>query len=168
MRYHVKERSLSLKDDFVVRDENGKVVYKINGKLIRIWDSFSLRDDETGEEVLHVKQKVFANTRQYEIYSGNNTELATLRRKEEPGPHGERFEITTRDGMTLQIIGDFHEWDFKIIDHYGRLLGNISREWSFPLMGDHYTVDVAPGVDGPFIVVLTALLDEIREDFGKE
>jgi uncharacterized protein YxjI len=167
MRYHVKERALSLKDDFVVRDDTEKVIYKVYGKLFRVIDSFSIRDSETDQEILSVKQKLFAHARQYEIY-GNGAELATLTRETEPGPNKERFEITTRDGMVIRIVGDFHEWDFNIVDHYGRLLGHISREWSFPLTGDHYTVDTAPGVDGPFIIALTVLLDEIREDFGKD
>ena len=80
--------------------------------------------------------------------------------------YGARFEVTTSDGMVLQIQGQFHEWDFTIIDHYGRLLGHITKEFAF--LGDHYTVDVAPGVDGPFIIALAVILDEIREDGGKD
>ncbi|MBO0780000.1 MAG: LURP-one-related family protein, partial [Ktedonobacteraceae bacterium] len=143
MRYHIKERVLSLGDDFVVRDDSGNVVYEVDGKLFHIADSFSIRDRNSGEEVAHVKQKLFAYTREYTI-SKDGQELATIRKRQEETMHGDLFEVASRDGMVFHIQGDFKEWDFNIVDHYGRLLGHISKE--FAILGDHYTVDTSPNV----------------------
>jgi uncharacterized protein YxjI len=167
MRYHVKERSFSLNDSFNIHDETGKPVYTVSNKLIRIWDSFTIRDAQTGEEVLTFKQKIFSHYRQYQIY-GNGGELATLERKDTPDPSNERYEIATHNGQVLRLKGNFQEWDFELLDHYNRLLAHISREWSFPLTGDRYTVDTAPGSDPQLVLAITVLLDEIREDFGKD
>jgi uncharacterized protein YxjI len=165
MRYHVKEKAISLStDDFVIRDDSGNVLYDVRGDIFRIGDSFSIRDKETGNEVVEIKQRIFAYTKQYHIYSGGE-ELATVRKK--PGPHErDLLDVSTRDSVVLYVRGDFKEWDFTVVDHYGRLLGHISREFAF--FGDSYTVDVPPGVDGPFILALAIILDEIREDGGKD
>lgn len=164
MRYHVKERALTLKDDFVVRDEHNNVAYEVKGHLFRIKDHFHIVDATNGEEVIEIRQRLLDYTTRYDLFS-QGAELGSVHRKEE-ATYGARFEVTTSDGMVLQIQGQFHEWDFTIIDHYGRLLGHITKEFAF--LSDHYTVDVAPGVDGPFIIALAVILDEIREDGGKD
>src|SRR5947199_8870655 len=112
MRYHLKERILNIKDDFVVRDDSGKDLYDIRGKLMRIADSWRMFDAQTGEEVLFVKQRLFTNTREYNLIQ-NNSELATVRlqaRGSETRFEGP-VEINTRDGMVIEVRGDFKEWD---------------------------------------------------------
>ena len=163
MRYHLKERILSIKDDFVVRDDSGKELYDIKGDFLRIGDTWNLIDSQTREEVLFVKQRLFTHTREYNLIQ-NGTELATVRMQSKgsetrfEGP----VEVNTRDGMVIEIRGDFKEWDFDIVDAYGRLLGHISKE--FAIMRDYYTVDTAPQVDGPFMIAIAIILDELKED----
>ncbi|GHO43234.1 LURP-one-related/scramblase family protein [Ktedonospora formicarum] len=165
MRYHVKERVLTLKDDFVVRDEKNNVAYVIKGQLFHIGDQFRIIDATNDEEVITIKQRVFDYTTHYDI-SSNGAEIASLHRKKEEATYGARYEVSTSDGMVLQVQGQFKDWDFNIIDHYGRLLGHITKE--FAIFSDHYTVDVAPGVDGPFLIALAVILDEMREDGAKD
>lgn len=163
MRYHVKERILTLKDDFVVRDDSGNDLYHVNGRLLRIKDKWSIIDVSNGQEVLFVEQRLFAYTREYDLIQ-NGAQLATVR-MQKPGHEMRRegiFEVSTRDGIEFQIRGDFKEWDFDIVDQYGRRLGHINKE--FAIMHDYYVVDVAPGVDGPFMIALAVILDEAKED----
>lgn len=164
MRYHIKERAFLQADDFDIFDENQQEVYEVKGKIFEVADTFSMCDKKTGQEILQIKQRIFAQTKQFEIFS-NNTELATLRQKPATDTPDDHFEITTRDGMILQIEGNYQMGNFKITDHHTRLLGTIYREWAF--LGDSYTIDIAPGVDAPFVLALVIILDEIRENIGK-
>ncbi|GCE45860.1 uncharacterized protein YxjI [Thermosporothrix hazakensis] len=164
MRYHVKEWIFPLGDNFTVRGDNGEVLYEVKARLISIGDHFTMYDKQTGEEVMRVKQRVLADTRQYELFKGD-AEVATIHRKHE-ATHGARFEIVTRDSVVLQVRGNFKEWDFEIVDQYGRVLGHVSRE--FAIFGDSYTVDTAPEIDGPFIVAIAIILDEMKEDRIKD
>ena len=159
MRYRLKERAISLStDDFVIRDENNNVVFEVSGDLFHIGDTFSIRDRNTGEEVVHIKQRIFSHTAQYDIFM-NGAEIASLHKRDEPHPH---VEVANSDGTVLYAQGSFEEWDLNIIDHYGRLFAHISKEFS--IIGDSYTVDIAPGVNELLILSVAIVLDELRED----
>jgi uncharacterized protein YxjI len=163
MRYHLKERILNIKDDFVVRDDAGNDIFDIKGDLLHIGDTWKILDAQTRQEILFVKQRLFTQTREYDLIR-DNTQLATVR-MQRPG-HQTRFEgiveVSTRDGAVIELRGDFQEWEFDVMDHYGHLLGHISKE--FAIMRDYYTVDTAPNVDGPFVIALAVILDELKED----
>ncbi|GER88611.1 hypothetical protein KDW_27730 [Dictyobacter vulcani] len=165
MRYHLKERALNLTDDFIIRDETGTVVYDVKGDFLKVGDTFAIYDHATGDEVLYLKKKILSDTTHYDIIQ-KGVEVASLRRRAQTLQAGITFEVSSKDGMVFYIQGNFNEWDFNIVDHYDRLLGHITRE--FAMFGDSYTVDVVPNVDGPFILAIAIILDEIREDGGKD
>lgn len=161
MRYHLKERFLTLKDDFLVRNDKGDIAFDIKGSLLRIGDHFHIYDRSTGEEIYSIKEKVFTYQKQYMFYQ-RGSEVATIRRKNEPNFPNNFFEINCASGVELQLRGDFKEWDFEIVDQYARLYGHISREFAF--LSDHYTVDVPDGIDAPLVIAVAVVLDEMRED----
>ncbi len=164
MRFFVRERALRIKDDFLVLDDHKEEVFEVKAKFFHIADHFKIYDKKTGDMLLEIKQKILAYTRQYEIIQ-NGISVATVRKVPEEVSPGDNFEINSSNGMVFHIQGDFKEWDFNVVDHYGRLLGHITRE--FAIFSDHYTVDVAQGVDALFIIALSVILDEVREDEGR-
>lgn len=161
MRFYVKEGILLAGDNFVVRDDAKQEVYRVESNFFQLVDEFIIRDSQTGEEVANIKRRLFEKTREYVITQAGR-EVATVRKLQEPGLYNSQFEIASRDGMVFNIKGSFDEWDFEIIDHYGRLLGHISR--AFAILGDHYTVDTAPNVDPTFVIAISIVLDEVKED----
>jgi uncharacterized protein YxjI len=161
MRYHLKERFLTISDDFVVRNDRNEIVFDVKGSILRIGDYLHIYDRSTGEEVLSIKEKVFTYEKQY-MYYQNGAEIATIRKKKEPDFANNFFEINSASGAVLQLRGNFKEWDFEIVDQFGHVYGHISREFAFT--GDLYTVDVPEGIDVPFVIATAVVLDEMRED----
>ena len=53
-RLLMREKLLSVGDDSWVQDESGNNVYKVNGKKLRIQETFVL-EDPSGNEVLHIQ-----------------------------------------------------------------------------------------------------------------
>jgi uncharacterized protein YxjI len=161
MRYHLKERFLTIKDDFVVYNDKKDIIFDVKGSFLRIGDYLRIYDRNTGEEVFSIKEKLFAYTKQYMFYQ-NDSEIATIRKKKELDFANNFFEVDCASGIVLQLHGNFKEWDFEIVDQYSRLYGHISREFAF--FSDHYTVDVPDGIDAPFVIAIAVVLDEMRED----
>ncbi|QBD76869.1 hypothetical protein EPA93_12985 [Ktedonosporobacter rubrisoli] len=161
VRYHLKERFLTIKDDFVVRDDRGEIVYDVRGTFLHIGDYLRIYDRNTGQEVCSIKEKVFTYQKQYMFYQ-HGSEVATIRKKGQVEHRNNFFEIDCASGVVLQVHGNFKEWDFEIIDQYARLYGHISREFAF--LSDHYTVDVPDGIDATFVLAIAVVLDEMRED----
>lgn len=161
MRYHLKERFLTIKDDFVVRNDRNEIIFEVKGSFLRIGDHLRIYDRSAGEEVYSIKEKVFTYQKQYMFYQ-NGAEVATMRKKDESDFKRNFFEVDCASGLVLDLRGDFKEWDFEIVDQYARVYGHISREFAF--FGDHYTIDIPDGVDVPFVLAIAVVLDEMRED----
>ena len=49
VHYQMREKLLSIGDDFWIEDESGNKVYKVNGKAVRMRQTFILEDPSGGE-----------------------------------------------------------------------------------------------------------------------
>ena len=54
--FQMRERLLSFGDDFWIEDENGSRAYKVDGKAVRVRDTFVLRD-AGGQEVAKIQER---------------------------------------------------------------------------------------------------------------
>ncbi len=158
MRYHIRERAWSLTEAFVVRDDSGNPVFEVRGKFFHIGDDLVMFDRYTGQELVHIKQRVLSLMPHYEIYR-NGQLWASMH--EQFKFFGERFKIEGADGIVFHVEGDVWNWNFSVLDNYGNFLAQIGRQFS--IFRDSYAVDVAPGVDAPFVVALAIVIDMVRE-----
>jgi uncharacterized protein YxjI len=158
MRYHIKERAWSLTEAFVVRDDGGNPVFEIRGKFFHIGDDLVMFDRSSGQELVHIKQRILSLMPHYEIYR-NGQLWASMH--EQFKFFGERFKIEGAEGMVFHVEGDIWNWNFSVSDNYGNLLAQIGRQLS--IFRDSYAVDVAQGVDAPFVIALAIVIDMIRE-----
>jgi uncharacterized protein YxjI len=163
MRYHLKERAWSLTEAFVVRDDARHEVLDIRGKFFHIGDDLVMHDRRTGQEVLHIKQRLLSLRPSYDLYR-QNQHLANVHEKFLQF-FGERFQIKGEDGMVLHIDGNLWNWNFSISDQAGNLLGQVNRQ--FAIFRDSYVVDVAQGVDAAFIIGLAVVLEMVKEHHEK-
>ena len=158
MRFHIRERAWSLTEAFVVRDDAGQPVFEVRGKFFHIGDDLVMFDIRTGQELVHIKQRVLSLLPHYEIYR-NGQLWASMH--EQFRLFGERFKIEGANGMTFHVDGDIWNWNFSVSDDNGNLLAQIGRQFS--LFRDSYAVDVAQGVDAPFVIALAIVIDMVRE-----
>ena len=54
-RYQMREKLMSIGDDFWIEDENGQRAFKVDGKAVRIRDTFVLRD-AAGQDVAKIQE----------------------------------------------------------------------------------------------------------------
>lgn len=158
MRYHLRERAWSLTESFTIKDEKGHPVFDVHGKFFHIGDNLILTDRQSGQQLLQIKQKLISIRPSYDIYRngehwGNVHEQIHL--------FGERFKVQGENGMVFEINGSVWNWNFTISDPHGNLLARVGREFS--LFRDSYAVDVAQGVDVPFVIALAIVLEMVKE-----
>jgi uncharacterized protein YxjI len=162
MRYHIRERAWSLTEAFVVRDERNRPVFEIRGKFFHVGDDLMMFDRHTGQPLVEIKQRVLSLLPHYEIYR-NGQRWASMH--EQFKLFGESFKVEG-GGMVFHVKGDVWRWNFIVTDAYGNLLAQIGRQFS--LYRDSYAVDVAPGVDAPFIVALAIVIEMVKEHHEKK
>ena len=158
MRYHMRERAWSLTEAFVIRDDAGNAVLEVRGKFFHIGDNLIMFDRYSGQEVAQIKQHVISLLPRYEIYR-NGQQWADVH--EQFRLFGERFKVQGSNGMVFHVDGDIWHWNFTISDANGNLMGNVGRQFS--IFRDSYAVDVAPGVDAPFVLALAIVIEMVKE-----
>jgi len=106
MRYLVRERIFSITDDFWVTDAHGNDVFLVDGKALRIRETFELKD-ASGQLLATIRKKLLAFTDTLEIERGRLEAVGNLVDHD--------FEI--RDGH--QLVAQVSRSWFRIRDTYG-------------------------------------------------
>ncbi len=158
MRYLVRERLFSITDDFWVTDEHDNRVFLVDGKALRLRETFELKD-ASGEVLATIHKRFLTFTDAMEIEHGGAV-VATVH-KAVISPLHHRAIIDVSGGGRLEAVGNIIDKDFEILD--GRQpVARISRAW-FRLR-DTYGVEVAPGENDALIICMAICLDRIHHD----
>lgn len=163
MRYHLRERAWSLTEAFLVRDDRGHAIFEIRGRFFHIGDNLVLYDHATRQPLVEIKQQLIAFRPTYDIYREGQHWAHVHEQIHLFG--GERFKVEGENGMIFHIQGNLWDWNFAITDDTGNLWGAVGRQLS--LFRDSYAVDVAQGVDAPFIIALAVVIELVKEHHDK-
>jgi uncharacterized protein YxjI len=159
--YLIRERFFRLGEDSDITDEQGRLVLRVDGKVLSLHDRLVLRDPE-GREVAQVQRKLMALRPTYQVSLGGR-EAAEVR-KHFFTPFRDRFAIDVPGPDDLEMEGDLFDHEFTI-RRGGQTVATVSKRWFS--MRDTYAVDVAPGQDDLLILASVLALD-LAEDRERE
>ena len=149
MRLLFKQRFFSWFDSYDIYDESGNTVYTVQGQLA--WGHCLKIFDAAGNEIGTVKERVLTWLPKFEIYLGEeyigciSKELSFFKPK---------FNIDYNDWY---VEGDFFEWDYQIVDNYGRQIAEVSKQlmnWT-----DTYVIYVVDSQDALGALMLVLAID---------
>lgn len=149
MKLLFKQRLFSWFDSYDIYDETGKTVYIVKGQMA--WGHCLKIFDCSGSEIGTIKEKIFTFLPKFEMYLGERyigcitKEITFLKPK---------FHI---DYNNWQIAGDFWEWDYRILDAFGKCIAIISKE-IFHLT-DTYVIDVQNPEDTLSVLMVVLSID---------
>jgi uncharacterized protein YxjI len=156
MRYLVRERMFTITDDFWVTDERGDKVFLVDGKALRLHETFELKD-ASGAILATIRKKFLAFTDTMEIE--HDGAVAATVRKALFSPLHNRANIEIPGRGELEAVGNIIDKDFEIRDGH-QVIAQVSRSWF--RIRDTYGVDVAPGENDALIVCIAICLDRIH------
>jgi uncharacterized protein YxjI len=158
MRYLVREKVFSIGDDFWVTDEQGNEAFLVDGKALRLRQTFELKDP-SGAVVATVRKRLLAVRDSMDI-ERDGTVIATVK-KAVFSPLHHRSVVELPGGGELEAVGNILDKEFEIRSG-GAVLAQVSRAWF--RMRDTYGVDVAPGQDDALMLAVAVCLDRIHHD----
>jgi uncharacterized protein YxjI len=158
MRYQVRERLFSIKDDFWVTDQDGNRVFFVDAKLLSLRHTLKLQD-ASGRELAEIKHKLVTFTDAMEVERDGSV-IATVH-KAVFSPLHHRAIIDLPGAGRLEAVGNIIDKDFEIRDGH-RVVGRVSRAWF--RVRDTYGVDVAPGEDDALMICIAVCLDRIHHE----
>ena len=157
-RYAVREKIFSIGDDFWITDADGNRVFLVDGKAMRLRQTFELKDS-SGAVLATVHKKLIAIRETMEIEHDGQT-VATVH-KALVSPLHHRSVIDLADGSQLEAVGNILDKEFDI-QAGGQPIAHISRSWF--RIRDTYGVDIAPGENDALILAIAVCLDRIHHD----
>jgi len=157
-RYKMRQRLLSIGEDFTIEDEHGRPIYQVDGKILRIRETFVIEDLQ-GQEVATIREKKLALRESMNILRAGET-IATIR-KAWFTPVRDKFTVDLKSGQDLVAQGDFldHEYDIR---RGGTSIARVSKHWF--AFSDTYGIEIAPGEDDGLILAIAVALDEMVHD----
>ena len=157
-RYTMRQRLVSIGEDFDIADEYGNPVYRVDGKALRLRETFVIEDLQ-GREVATIREKKLALRESMDVLRGGN-KIATIR-KARFAPFRDRFSIDVAGAQDMVAQGDIlhHDYDIR---RGGEAVARVSKQ-RFAL-SDTYGIEVAPGEDEGLVLAIAVAIDEIAYD----
>ncbi len=157
-RYLVREKVFSIGDDFWITDADGNQVFLVDGKALRLRQTFELKDT-SGMVLATVRKKLVAIRDTMEIEHDGRV-VATVR-KALVSPLHHRSVVDLDDGSQFEAVGNVLDKEFDI-QAGGQPIAHISRSWF--RIRDTYGVDIAPGQNDALLLCVAVCLDRIHHD----
>lgn len=154
MRYVMKQKWMSLGEDFTIKDEQGSVAFVVDGKAVSVGAKAALRD-AAGAEVAFIKQKVASLTPTYEILRDGQRQAIVKQKL----ALGKRKLSVSLGSDTLDLVGNVWDHEFRLA-RGGQTMAEVSKKWFS--MTDSYGIDVADGQDDAMIIALVAVIDMMQ------
>jgi uncharacterized protein YxjI len=153
MRYVMRQKLLSLGDDFTIKDADGRDVFYVDGRMLSLGDKLAFKDAQ-GNEVARIDQKLLSIGPTWEI-SREGRPYATVKKSLFSFLHA-TFSVDVPGPDDLEARGNLldHEYTFTRGD---QVVAEVSKKWFS--WTDSYGVDVAAGEDDVLILACAVVID---------
>src|SRR3954468_6981633 len=123
-RFVMREKLLSIGDDFWIENDRGERAYKVDGKAFRLRQTFVL-EDVAGGEVARIKERKLSIRDKISIERDGDT-AATVH-KALIGIR-DRFAIDVEGGTDMKAHGNVVDHEYEI-ERDGDTVATISKKW---------------------------------------
>ena len=153
-RFLMREKLLSIGDDFWIENDQGERAYKVNGKALRVRQTFVL-EDTSGDEVAKIQEKKLTVRDKITVERGGDKAVTV--HKALVGIRA-RFAIDVEHGADMKAHGNVVDHEYEI-ERDGDTVATISKKWF--RVRESYGVDIAVGEDAPLILAITVAIDSL-------
>jgi uncharacterized protein YxjI len=154
VQYRMRQRIVSIGDDFWIEDSGGRRAYKVDGKALRVRDTLRLEDAD-GTELFTIQARVVRVRDTMEIEDAGGRTVATVR-KAMITPLRERWSVDVEGAPGYEVQGNVVDHEYTI-ESEGRKIAEVSKRWF--RVADTYGVEVVQGLDPALVLAVTVVVD---------
>jgi len=155
-RYQMRQKMVSIGDDFWIENEQGQKVFKIDGKALRVRQTL-IFEDAHGKELCKIQEKMLRIKDSMEIEGPQGGQMAMVK-KAMLTPLRERWVVKIKGGKDLDVQGNILDHEYSIGEGRDKI-AEVSKKW-FRLR-DSYGVSIDPGQDDILILAVAVCIDEM-------
>lgn len=157
MKFLMRERMFSIGEDFWIEDDSGQRVFLVDGKALRLRQTFELKGPE-GETLAVIKKKI-VSVRDTMIVERDGDTVAKVHKKLF-SPLRHKMVIELADGQEWTASGDIIEKNYTIEGEQGAV-AHTSRKWF--RIRESYGIEI-DHPDIPLVIAVAVAVEELAED----
>ena len=157
--YQMREKLVSIGDDFWIENEHGEKTYKVDGKALRVRQTL-IFEDRSGRELAKIQERMLRVKDSLEVEGPGGDQMAMVK-KALIAPLRDRWTVNIKNGPDLQVQGNILDHEYTIGEGREKV-AEVSKKW-FRLR-DTYGVEIEPGQDDIVILAVTACIDQMAHD----
>ena len=155
-RYQMRQRMISIGDDYVIENDRGERVFRLDGKALRVRKTI-LFEDMDGHELCKIQERMLHVRDSMEIEGPDGNRLALVQ-KAMITPLRERWVAKLEDGPDLHTHGNIVDHEYTI-ERDGDKVAEVSKRWF--RVRDTYGIEIVPGENDALILSVTVCIDEM-------
>lgn len=153
-RYKMRQRLVSIGDDFTIENEQGQKVFKVDGKVLRIRKTLDFKDMD-GNKLAQIQERMMRIKDTMAIEDADGKTVAEVK-KALLSPFRDRYTVRIKGGPDMSITGNILDYEYAI-EEGRRKVAEVSKKWF--RFTDTYGVEIAPCEDDVLILAATVALD---------
>lgn len=154
--YQMREKLVSIGDDYWIENDRGEKVFKVDGKALRVRRTL-IFEDRAGRELAKIQQRMLRIKDSMEVEDPAGHQMAMVK-KALMTPLRDRWTVKIKGGPDLEVKGNILDHEYTI--GAGReKVAEVSKKWF--RVRDTYGVEIEPGQDDILILAVTACIDQM-------
>ena len=159
MRYILNQNLASISKDYLIKDPQGDICYKVDGKALPSIREKLFFEDSNGNKLFKIRRKLMKLSKTFEVYRANEPYAKIT--KKMLTPTEDEFIIDTSFGE-LCARGDFTDYEFSIYDEYDAVIAKASKSAINSL--DKYSIDIEDFNDHALILACAIIINVVEDD----
>jgi uncharacterized protein YxjI len=158
-RYQMRQRLVSIGDDFWIENERRERVFKVDGKALRIRQTLVF-EDAHGRELCKIQERMLRIKDSMEIEDAGGQRIAMVK-KALITPLRERWVVKVGDGPDLDVQGNILDHEYSIGEGRDKI-AEVSKKWF--RIADTYGVQIEQGQNDAMILAVTVAIDSMAHE----
>jgi len=158
-RYKIHQKLISIGDDFWIENQDGKKVFRVDGKVFRIRKTLDF-ENQKGNLLCRIKERLLTIKDTMEIEGPNGKDLAVVK-KALIAPLRDRWDVKVKDGEDLIVQGNILDHEYAVKQGRKRV-AEVSKKW-FSIT-DTYGVEIDAGQNDILILAIAVAIDMMAHD----
>lgn len=155
-RYQMREKLVSIGDDFWIENGQGERVFKVDGKALRVRQTL-IFEDRGGRELARIQERMLHIKDSMAVEGPVGDQIAMVK-KALITPLRERWTVKIKGGPDLEVQGNILDHAYTIGEGRDKV-AEVSKKWF--RVRDTYGVEIEPGQDDILILAVTVCIDQM-------
>ena len=158
-RYKIRQKMLSIGDDFWIENQEGERVFKVDGKALRLRKTLFFEDMD-GNKLCKIQERLLAIKDTMAVEDPDGNQMAVIK-KGLIAPLGDHWTVNVRGGPDLDVQGNILDHEYSIMERRKKI-AEVSKKWLS--LTDTYGVEIDSGQNDILILALAIAIDMMSHD----